>query len=286
MPQYETLTVHITTHRLILVPDGSGSSKPRALEAPLSAVRQTEFYTGFMRSSPKITLFLGRSPVPEPSRASLSSSSTSSLPSPAPAAPVPAASSWTCGVCGFPNPLPPGPSNTPPPATKCQLCGVAYATSKSMTPPVTRSATPASVVSPAPKSPAEPAPTPPPPEPESDQIACPACTFLNHKWLSTCEICGTGLPKPSRKSDKDKADKVDKPEVKLPPPGPEKHDVVRLSFRKDGVKEAYRRLKGVLSDKVWERVAAGPPRRQASSDENGDKQGGAGIGELLNRRYS
>ncbi|MDA4805486.1 hypothetical protein NY486_06240, partial [Enterobacter hormaechei] len=84
-------------------------------------------------------------------------------------------------------------------------------------------------------------------------------TFLNHKWLSTCEICGTGLPKPSRKSDKDKADKVDKPEVKLPPPGPEKHDVVRLSFRKDGVKEAYRRLKGVLSDKVWERVAAGPP---------------------------
>ncbi|KAL1408761.1 Vacuolar protein-sorting-associated protein 36 [Vanrija albida] len=272
VPAYETLSVHLTTHRLILVPEGG--AKTRALDAPLSAVRQTEFYMGFMRSSPKITLFLGRSPVPEPSRASLSISSSSSLPPPV-TAPVPAAASWTCGVCGFPNPLPPGPGNAPPPATKCQLCGVAYATSRSMSPPATRAGTPASAAA----SPAEPVPTPspaPPPEPaaSSDQVACPACTFLNHKYLSHCEICGTGLPKASG-GDK----KVDRQEPK-PPAGPEKHDVVRLSFRKGGEKEAYRRLKGVLSDKVWERVAAGPPRRQASGDENGDKPG-AGIDAIM-----
>lgn len=51
----------------------------------------------------------------------------------------------------------------------------------------------------------------------------------------------------------------------------EKHDVVRLSFRKGGAADAYKRLKGVLGDKAWERA----PLSTVTKD--GDKSG-AGIG--------
>lgn len=45
---------------------------------------------------------------------------------------------------------------------------------------------------------------------------------------------------------------------------------MRLSFREGGEREAYKRLKGVLSDKAWER-AVEPVRVE---------RGGGGIGEF------
>lgn len=35
-------------------------------------------------------------------------------------------------------------------------------------------------------------------------------------------------------------------------------DVVRLSFRKGGDKEAYRKIKSVLGSKAWERTVRSP----------------------------
>lgn len=305
------MTIHITTHRLLLVPD-SGPGRP--LHAPLAAVRQTEFYTGFMRSSPKITLFLGRVPVVDqitkgavnldtgsPAGASTPARSSST---PAPSTttggeqvvvsqtwitPAPApADNWTCGVCGFSNALLPGQNLSP--ATKCQLCGVNYAMSKTMSPPPSRTATPVAARSAAPSpwssstaslpQPSQPTTAPAPlqsapplePPPVPAQIACPACTFLNHTSMKTCEMCGTPLPRPSSTSKRTPATQVSLSTT-------DRHDVVRLSFRKDGSKDAYRKLKGVLSDKVWERVAAGPARK-VTSDEN---RPGGGIGEQYSR---
>lgn len=94
--------------------------------------------------------------------------------------------------------------------------------------------------------------------------------------MAECEICGTALPKvrkPARETnDKSKpvavaADRDSTKEDK------KDNDTVRLSFRKGGEREAYKRLKGVLSDKVWERIAAPKPRVQRS--------GAGGIGERL-----
>lgn len=227
---YQNVTVHITTHRLLVVYGGL------AIETQLKNVRQSELYNGFMRSSPKITLTLG---------AASASASVVSLPLASPAdAPSPPSETWTCGVCGSVNQ---GSAN---PTSKCQLCGVAYATSRTLSPPPTRSATPASLVQ---------APTPPVPP---GQVACSACTFLNDTSLPKCEMCGTALPRRNP------------PRLSTPL---DKENTVRLSFREGGVREAYRRLKGVLSDKVWERVDGGSrPSSTAPQNKSG------GIGEFVN----
>lgn len=263
VPEYQSTSVHLTTHRLLIVPDSNAPSSSTAqtlnLQMSLRYVRQTELYNGFMRSSPKVTLSLG----------------------PSPAAPLPdqqseVQTSWTCGVCGFVNDIK-GFNGTA--GAKCGLCGVGFATARSISTPVMRTASPAptsrrsqdesrsasaltstsslmtttatataiSTVDPARTPAAVPVPT---------EIACPACTFLNHPSLTSCEICSTPLPK--RLSVQ--------PERQLPTPtlyspsttgvtNPSRMDVARLSFRKGGSSEAYRRLKNVLSDKAWERVS-------------------------------
>ncbi|BEJ09297.1 hypothetical protein CcaverHIS641_0602120 [Cutaneotrichosporon cavernicola] len=163
VPTYQTFTLHITTHRVLLVPD---TPSPPPLQCALSHVRETQFYAGFMRSSPKVIVTLGPAPPPPP----VSSGSSTPAPAPVPEPQAPATATATA------------------------------------------------------------------------QIACTACTFLNHPSLSACEICGTPLPK-----SKDG-------ELKRSMSAP-RSETVRFSFRRGGEREAYRRLKGVLSDRVWERVA-------------------------------
>jgi hypothetical protein len=124
----------LTTHRLLLVPipdtalpsptSGSSSARssdPPALQTNLSYVRQTEFYNGFMRSSAKITLFLGPSPT----------AAASSSPTPRPASETASGGggTWTCGVCGMVNSLA-SHEASPALSAKCVLCGVAYSASR------------------------------------------------------------------------------------------------------------------------------------------------------------
>ncbi|KAH9031892.1 EAP30/Vps36 family-domain-containing protein [Lactarius pseudohatsudake] len=125
-----------------------------------------------------------------------------------------AAESWQCEVCDFRNP--PGSSPT---GAKCALCGV-----------------PRSKVLSA-------APTPP-----RAEVACPACTFLNHPALTECEICGTALPRSA-------------PPIKSAPPsrpgsptseGAGGDAMLRLSFRKGGDKALYAVLKRSLLGKAWQ----------------------------------
>ena len=257
VPEYQSTTVHLTTYRLIIVPDhntpSTSTAQTPSLQVNLRYVRQTEFYNGFMRYSPKITLSLGPS-------------STTPLPNEQ----NEAETSWACGVCGFVNGTR-GLNGTA--GAKCGLCGVGYATARSISTPVTRTASPAplsrrsqdesrstsissstqALLGPAAaiSSTESPAPTP-----SVTEIACPACTFLNHPSLTSCEICSTPLPKrqPTRPERQQSAPAPD-PLAATSIPSPGKMDVARLSFRKGGSSEAYRRLKNVLSDKAWERVS-------------------------------
>lgn len=266
---YQSLTFHLTTHRLLLVPSAD-SPNASPLQAPLSSVRQTEFYTGFMRSSPKITLYLGRGPVAKSASAIPELEPETGRESPA------EVGSWTCGVCGFANPLPAG--VTLGPESKCALCGVGWSVGRTLTPSgskagseaASRTGTPApSSIAPTPARAGTPAssartgtPAAAPKEEKGKQVACPACTFLNHPSMSQCEICGTPLRKRTTSTTNGAAEGGD---------SMEKHDVVRLSFRKGGAADAYKRLKGVLGDKAWERA----PLSTVTKD--GDKSG-AGIG--------
>ena len=219
IPEYQTITVHLSTHRLILLPEStpppststSHTTKTPGMQLHLRYIRQTELYNGFMRSSPKITLSLGP-PVNETHQDD----------------------SWTCGVCGYVNDS--SGSSISRSSTKCGLCGVTQDTSRSMSLPASGISTPR-------------------PEMKAGvstggrvkEIPCPACTFLNHPSISACEICSTPLLSRSTSSSR--------PSIPVRAVTSETgNDTVRLSFRKGGIQESYRRLKNVLSDKAWDRV--------------------------------
>ncbi|WVR06971.1 hypothetical protein IAU60_004008 [Kwoniella sp. DSM 27419] len=270
IPSYQTLSIHLTTHRLILVPEPVSTDRAVSLQTRLAYVRQTELYAGFMRSSPKITLTLG---MPTPSRDAQPQGQAQASSSTAASA---EAAGWTCRVCGYVNNTTGGLGTV---SSKCGLCGVPYSTSQqSASGPPSRSATP---TVPAPETATRPAQTLAGAGTKGDttMIGCPACTFLNSPYLPNCEICSTPLPESrARGRAQDNTS------------GGAKSEVVRLSFRKGGVQEAYKKLKSVLSDKAWERVPGGTrDRAEAKSDVGVDgtpeagtpSRPGAGIDGIL-----
>ncbi|SCZ94194.1 BZ3500_MvSof-1268-A1-R1_Chr12-2g03746 [Microbotryum saponariae] len=143
-PNHFAGRLHLTSHRLLFV----ASLKPHrySLALDLAHVRQTEYYAGFLKSSPKITLLLGAPDAASTSingttaattaagslssgsassqSTALTSSASTSAPSPLPAgsiaSPAPTSSSasgrrtWICRVCGMSNIS----------SIKCSLCGI------------------------------------------------------------------------------------------------------------------------------------------------------------------
>lgn len=209
-----------------------------------------------MRSSAKITLFLGPSPT-----AAASSSPTSG---PASDTASGGGGTWTCGVCGMVNSLA-SHETSPSPSAKCVLCGVAYSASRTSAIPPSRVGTPGPPGSGSRESdkPGKAAPdvsNAQSTEGADDGIACPACTFLNHKSMTACEICSTPLPRKAGVGfgAGQGAQGVVTPVgggsggVDVGSSGGDRLEVVRLSFRKGGEKEAYRKLKSVLTTKAWE----------------------------------
>ncbi|OWZ58960.1 ESCRT-II complex subunit VPS36 [Cryptococcus neoformans Tu259-1] len=235
-PGYQTISLHITTHRLILIPSDNHSTHTPSLQTHLSYVRNTEYYSGFMRSSPKVTLTLGNPQSRDNDPAADS------------------AGMWTCRVCGYVNERKGlGKSG------KCGLCGVPYAqavASPSVSAMPSRAGTPNSSGFTPPLSTAD-------DEEGEGKVACPACTFLNSALLRNCEICTTPLPRP--------------PQFNTAREKPEKQQVVRLSFRKGGDKEAYKKLTSVLRDKAWEREG----RSSAQTMSLNGERSGAGIDGIL-----
>lgn len=166
---------------------------------------------------------------------------------------VEGAGTWTCRVCGYVNERKGlGKSG------KCGLCGVPYAqavASPSASTMPSRAGTPNSSGFTPKASTAD-------DKEDEGKIACPTCTFLNSALLRNCEICTTPLPR-LRQSNHAREK-------------PEKQQVVRLSFRKGGDKEAYRKLTSVLGDKAWEREG----RSNAQTMNPNGERSGAGIGKF------
>ncbi|GAA5846670.1 hypothetical protein JCM9279_003403 [Rhodotorula babjevae] len=216
----------LTSHRILYV----SSSRPHANSAylPLSLVRQTEYWVGFLKSSPKITLLLAE-------RTSASSGSANEAMSAAAAggdaqgdrerdktrealalAALAGERNWVCRVCGMHN-VP-----TAQLGLKCSLCGVtrdptpsSSSSSRPPPPPHASSAPPSRYGTPTPpprppRPDAQPAPAPAPapaaapldPTETGARLACPVCTFLNHHSMTRCEVCDSVLlpPSPPRSS--------------------------------------------------------------------------------------
>lgn len=191
----------------------------------LSLITQTEYYAGLFKSSAKITCHLNGIPAAsDPTEHDVGFES------------------WECQVCAYRNP----PGLSPAAARICGLCGVPRTlTTTSVLSQHLSSSLSSSVLSSSTSS------LPNTPSDVKQLIACPACTFLNHPSLRSCEICSTDLPQLKREYTKSA------PSSRPITPGLDDSDesskkMIKISFRKGGDKPFYAVLKRSLKSKAWE----------------------------------
>jgi len=291
---YQNGHAYLTSHRVCYV----DNNEPRkySVAVDLKEIDRTEFYAGFLKSSPKITLFpkAKRAPVtsirsPTPKYASPSDAlvrSASSTPRPTPQSPAPArdlSATWICPICGLSNAVAgnfdPSTANQHTPLPPCQACGIK--------PPLAhmiKASIAAMSNRPAGADPASPStqrqangPNGFPTSPVSSATttanalnSCPRCTFENHPSLTTCEICGASLQQLGNRRLQAVADGIQRPES----PGPslsssivddETIETIKFSFRAGGEKTFLERLKTALVQRKWLLQSAPPIPRPALS---------------------
>ncbi|KAI1767251.1 Vps36-domain-containing protein [Hypoxylon sp. FL1150] len=229
LPNQQNGQVYLTSHRICYVDKQEPRKHSVALD--LKEVERYEFYAGFLKSSPKVTL------IPKPakrgslqSRAAAATSTISrngtasplpatdsSFRSPSTGAPQTGSATWICTICSFPNPVPsnfdPTTANAHTPLPSCLACGIKPALPHMLKAAIS-SVTSRQVAA---SSSIPQSPFPIPSRPQStghnlgglemgsksqessttssklDGFECPRCTFLNHPSLLSCEICGAPL---------------------------------------------------------------------------------------------
>lgn len=244
------------------------SPRPRtnSIALSLSSIKLSEFYAGFMTSSAKITLYLKETAPLESHEQDSRSSSDDAVTAESDDA-SPSTASWICPVCSYSNPAAVSDDARP----KCALCGVprdplAYTASTSKSP--TSSSPSAPAVHRSPSMPALRQPTPIiagesasfDPQggvggTDGELNACPACTYLNHRSMKYCEICGTPLTSKASSNIHQSRSIGSTPapsSAALP-----STSTLRISFRKGGEKQFYSHLKRVLNAKAWNDVSIG-----------------------------
>jgi len=294
IPNYQNGHAYLTSHRVCYV----DNEEPRkySVAVDLKEIERTEFYAGFLKSSPKITLFpkpskrtslAVRSPVPRYASSndalvpSGASSPRSLAHSPAPTRDVNA--TWICPICGFSNPVPsnfdPATANQHTPLSSCQACGIkpplahmVKAAIAAMSHRTIGAAQPSrqqhlsvgigSFTTQSQEN-----------APSTNSTAskrCPRCTFENHPSLTTCEICGASLQttKPTASSAA-----LNAPQ-RTESPGPtlgssivedETIETIKFSFHIGGEKTFLERLKGALVQRKWLLQSAPPVPRPPQS---------------------
>ena len=280
LPAYQNGTLYLSSHSIYYI----DATDPRncSVGLDLKEVERTEFYAGFWKSSPKITVFpkpsklasLGsRTPGPRyasPNDALVATSATpprSFAQSPAPSRDVNA--TWICPICGLSNAVPgsfdPSTANQYTPLPPCQACGIkpplvhmvkaAIAAMSNRTSGTTSthtsenrySRTPAGLSNGANNTSA---PT------LVEPGGCPRCTFHNHPSLKTCEICGAPLQTAGDVGSDAVTDSSRRPES----PGPSRNEsivgndvieTIKFSFRNGGANTFHERLRGALVQRKW-----------------------------------
>ncbi|KAF2152087.1 putative vacuolar protein sorting protein [Myriangium duriaei CBS 260.36] len=287
---------YLTSHRICYV--DNDEPRQRSVAIDLKAVDYPDYYAGFFKSSPKITLYpkanrprqlvIRPSAQPYNSTAFASASSsptwssfTSTSPSPAPPPPPrDTNATWICPICSFSNPVPsnfdPATANANTPLPPCLACGIkpplVHLTKATI---AAMSNRPASAPLGNRSMPTRPVDTidSSHQKPSSAYTECPRCTFRNHPSIPNCEICGASLStlrnpqlisvtQPSR---------TESPAPTVPAasaaPDPSQ-DIIKLSFRDGGSQTFLDRLKDALIQRKWLLQSAPPiPRPDRSSPD-------------------
>ncbi|KAF8153765.1 vacuolar protein sorting-associated protein 36 [Crassisporium funariophilum] len=230
-PEHQNGTVYVTNHRVFFIHAHQAASSSFAMD--LSLISQTEYYAGLFKSSAKVTCHLSGNSVASGSIRQEGAHA--------------GFDSWECEVCAYRNP----PGLSPAAARICGLCGVprtavpvssTLVSSQHLSTSLPTSTLSSSTSLP-PRSPASSGS-------RQNSIACPACTFLNHPSLRTCEMCSTNLPRIEREFKSAPSSRPITPDPDDDDETPTK--MVKFSFRKGGDKPFYAILKRSLKSKAWE----------------------------------
>ena len=290
LPAYQNGTLYLSSHSIYYIDAVDPRNCSVALD--LKEVERTEFYAGFWKSSPKITVFPKpskrhsqtiRTPAPRyasPSDALVTSGSSSPRPNvqqQASAREVNA--TWICPICGLSNPVPasfdPSTANQYTPLPPCQACGIkpplvhmvkaaiAAMSSRSTGPtggnfqhkgsPMISSGSIGRV-----SNQFTPA--------SIDPGQCPRCTFHNHPSLKSCEICGAPLLSSADFGPENHFNDIRRPES----PGPSLNqsiigndivETIKFSFRNGGAPTFHERFRGALVQRKWLLHSAPPVPR-------------------------
>ncbi|KAF2731669.1 Vps36-domain-containing protein [Polyplosphaeria fusca] len=286
IPQYQNGQAYLTSHRACYV--DHNEPRKHSVAINLKDVDRPDFYAGFLKSSPKITLF------PKPSKggqaihapaaqrpssispATNGSPSRSLEPSPAPAPPPPSNATWVCPICSFSNPVPsnfdPATANARTPLAPCLACGIKpplLHVVKAALAAITNRQTQQSILEENKLGTAVPV-AGAPGSVEPGTVSCPRCTFSNHSSLPNCEVCGASLT-----SAVDKRLEAARSLARAESPGPstnsnplqeETIESIKFSFRGGGEKIFYERLKNALVQRKWLLQSAPPiPKPRPSS---------------------
>jgi len=269
-------TVYLTSHRLFYIDDTNPHSHSCFLA--LDLIRETQYYAGFLKSSPKVTVgfdkVIEEDDDGKQSKSNRDTSSKKDLNGGdwREGATVPenegqglATKTWICRICAFSNTIGSTDSSLKEATVKCQLCGV---TSEIKDLVVEETRTKAKSKTNGALAPSTPA------KDSRNGISCPTCTFANHPSMSRCEMCDTLLgtidpaqlkpPAPTRRSEETIGSRVQTPEEREE----ERHNRVRLSFRKGGDKAFYSTLKATLQEKRWQNKISTTSNGTTASSRN------------------
>ncbi|CAG8795937.1 16579_t:CDS:2, partial [Gigaspora margarita] len=243
--EYMNGTVYLTSRRIIYVDSQNPTTNSIAVEIKL--IKGREFYIGFVKSSPKITLRFSDTNSPyslsdNPLYHSSPFSSVTNLQNT-----LAPSSSWICSICSF--------INRDPQDIKCRLCGVKR--TECVTPSVLK-------VKPDFEDSFDQLQRSPSPNIPTDDIgiACKVCTFLNHPSMIKCEMCEADL----RSFDVNNLDFENDAEASKNFKATVKSDFVRLAFRDGGSNAFYEKLKSAMAAKEWEVKLAESIRNKLSKE--------------------
>ncbi|KAJ5341545.1 hypothetical protein N7541_010669 [Penicillium brevicompactum] len=270
---YQNGHAYLTSHRVCYV----AAEDPRkySVAIDLKELDRVESQAGFLKSSPKLTIY----PKPQKKKLEQSRSATSSpavshpstlhstqslahlpqsnLPQVS-ASPKPIHATWICPICTFSNPVPsnfdPATASATTHLPPCLACGIK--------PPFT-TVLKAAISAATTREPSLQTSAPPPALAQhivqsndswsvgpGGSTPCPRCTFVNHPSLTECEICGAPLSAVSSSA----TNRVDSPAPLFEQShiaNTEVSESIKLSFRAGGDKTFYERLKGALVQRKW-----------------------------------
>lgn len=215
--------VYLTNKRVIYV---DSASPQTAVAVYLADVASADFVDRFLRSSPKVKVYLKTGGGDQPAETAPSQ--------PAPTTLV----DWTCGICSFNNHMPVS-ASLDQAAPRCVSCGI----------PPSRQQLQAALAASAPSTASSDA--------NSDQ--CPKCTFINHPSMRYCELCGSPLRQISA-SLSNRLVSVEEPAVDANPARLVLEDketytndspYIKLSFRKGGERLFFDALVAEIENLKW-----------------------------------